>query len=638
MSPAGGWPRLSLGCGNFGGVGSAPAFFGRGASEEEAFAIMDAAHAGGIAWFDTADAYGGGTSETFIGRWRADRAVEQLLLTTKVFNPVGADPNDRGLAPARITRALEASLERLGVEQIDLYLAHDADPEIPIGATVEAFEELRARGLLGAWGLSNVDAAGIEAALAYGRPALVQNSYSLLERADEAELLPRCSADGIAYVPYGPLAGGWLTGKYARGAAYPPGSRMTMRPEPYRHFLADRVFDGLDALAADAARRGIDSATLAFAWVLSNPDVTGAVCGPARPAQLAPVIAALELALDDAEREHIGSFFSDETGSPRAPMSVRVLGEADVYRLLPVADCIEPMERVLAALARDELYNPLRFVIRPPGSRTLMGLMPAHRGGAAPLFALKTVCIAPGNAARGLDSHQGFVALFDGETGATRALFNAGAITAIRTAAVSAVATRLLARPGSTRLAILGAGIQARSHLEAMRAVLTLEHVSVWSRTPGRASLLPGVEEAASAREAVAGADVIVTATSAREPVLEHSWLAEGAHINAVGSSIPTTRELDTATMADCALYVDRRESTLNEAGDYLFAAADGAIGPDSIRGEIGELLIGAAEGRRSESELTVFKSLGLAVEDLAAAEFVLERALAQGAGVEVEL
>jgi ornithine cyclodeaminase/alanine dehydrogenase-like protein (mu-crystallin family) len=319
-------------------------------------------------------------------------------------------------------------------------------------------------------------------------------------------------------------------------------------------------------------------------------------------------------------------------------MSVCVLSEADVFRLLPVADCIGPMERALASLAREELYNPLRFVIRPPGSSTLMGLMPAYRAGTDPLYALKTVCIAPGNAARGLDSHQGFVALFDGETGATRALLNAGAITAIRTAAVSAVATRLLARPGASRLAILGAGTQARSHLEAMRAVLELERVTVWSRTPGRASLLPGVEEAASAREAVAGADVIVTATSAREPILEHGWLAEGAHVNAVGSSIPSTRELDTATMAAAALYVDRRESTLAEAGDYLFAAAEGAIGPGAIRGEIGELLIGAAEGRRSDRELTVFKSLGVAVEDLAAAEFVFERARAQGAGVEVEL
>jgi len=309
VSPPGGWPRLSLGCGNFGGIGSAPAFFGRGASEQEAFAIMDAAHAGGIVWFDTADAYGGGASETFIGRWRAARAPAGLLLTTKVFHSPHGDPGDRGLAPARLARSLEASLERLGVERVDLYLAHEPDPETPIGETVEAFEELRARGLIGAWGLSNVNAAGIGAALAYGRPALVQNSYSLLERADEAEVLPLCSAEGIAYVPYGPLAGGWLTGKYARGAAYPAGSRMTMRPEPYGRFAVEDVFDGLESLAREAARRGVESAALAFAWVLANPAVTGAVCGPSRPEQLDPVLAALALSLDAAERAELGSYF-----------------------------------------------------------------------------------------------------------------------------------------------------------------------------------------------------------------------------------------------------------------------------------------------------------------------------------------
>jgi ornithine cyclodeaminase/alanine dehydrogenase-like protein (mu-crystallin family) len=319
-------------------------------------------------------------------------------------------------------------------------------------------------------------------------------------------------------------------------------------------------------------------------------------------------------------------------------MSVRVISEHEVYRLLSVADCIAPMEEVLAALARDELYNPLRFVVRPPGVPTLMGLMPAHRAGADAVYSLKTVCIAPGNAARGLDSHQGFVALFDGETGATRGLVNAGAITAIRTAAVSAVATRLLARPGSRTLAVLGSGTQGRSHLEAMRAVLPFEHIRVWSRTPGNAAKLAGVEEVTSPEEAVRGADVVVTATSAREPILRREWLAEGAHVNAVGSSIPTTRELDTATIAEAALFVDRRESTVNEAGDYLFPLGEGAIGPEHIRAEIGELLIGSAEGRRSETELTVFKSLGLAVEDLAAAEAVLRRAEAEGAGVEVEL
>ena len=316
-------------------------------------------------------------------------------------------------------------------------------------------------------------------------------------------------------------------------------------------------------------------------------------------------------------------------------MSVRVLDEHDVRRLLPMGECIDVMAEALAALARGEVHNPLRFIVRPPGEASLLGLMPAHRGGDDPLWALKTVAIFPGNAARGLDSHQGFVALFDGETGATRALLNAGALTAIRTAAVSGVATRLLAREDSRTLAILGAGIQARAHLDAMRAVRDFDRVVVWSRTPGR---MPELEEAATAEEAVRDADVVVTATSAAEPILERSWLKTGAHVNAVGSSIPTTRELDTATMRDAALFVDRRESTVNEAGDFLFPQREGAIGPEHIRAELGELLIGAAEGRRSPEELTVFKSLGLAVEDLAAAEHVLRRAEAEGVGTLVEL
>jgi ornithine cyclodeaminase/alanine dehydrogenase-like protein (mu-crystallin family) len=319
-------------------------------------------------------------------------------------------------------------------------------------------------------------------------------------------------------------------------------------------------------------------------------------------------------------------------------MSTLVLGEHDVQRLLPMTECIAVMEEALAALAREELHNPLRFVVRPPQATTLMGLMPAYRSGEDAVYGLKTVCIAPGNSAIGLDPHQGFVALFDGETGQLRTVMHAGAITAIRTAAVSAVATKLLARPGSRTLAILGAGVQARSHLEAMRAVLPFEDVRVWSRTPGHAAELDGVREVFSVEEALRGADVVVTATAAREPIVEREWLAEGAHVNAVGSSIPTTRELDTETMAAAALFVDRRESTVNEAGDFLFAERDGAIGPEHIRAELGELLIGAAPGRSSESELTVFKSLGLAVEDLASAEHVLRRARAEGAGVEVDL
>lgn len=314
---------------------------------------------------------------------------------------------------------------------------------------------------------------------------------------------------------------------------------------------------------------------------------------------------------------------------------VRILDHEDVTRLLPMAECIDVMAGALSALARGEVHNPLRFVVRPAGEQSLLGLMPAHRGGGEKVWGLKTIAIFPGNSARGLDSHQGFVALFDGETGVPLTLMNAGAVTAIRTAAVSGVATRLLARQDARVLAILGTGIQGKSHLEAMRAVHDFDRIVVWSRTRGR---IAGVEEAATAEEAVRDADVVVTATYAAEPIVERAWLRPGTHINAVGSSIPTTRELDTATMRDAALFVDRRESTVNEAGDFLIPQQEGVIGPEHIRAELGELLIGSGAGRRDEDELTVFKSLGLAVEDLAAAEYVLQRADAENAGVVVSL
>lgn len=303
------WPQLSLGCGNFGGIGSAPAFFGKGATREEAFALLDAARAADINWLDTADAYGGGASERFIGEWLAERGPNDLLVTTKVFHSVAGDPADRGLAPDRVARCLQASLARLGLARVDLYLSHEPDPDTPIGRTIECFEQLHSRGLIGAWGLSNVDAATIREALAHGRPALVQNTFSLLERGDEDEVIPLCDEQGIAYLPYGPLAGGWLAGRYRRGVAFPVGSRMTMRPEPYAHLATDRVFDALEAFAAEAERLGTSMAALAFAWVLEHPGVSGAVCGPSRPAQLEPVLAAVDLDLDSADRERVGSLF-----------------------------------------------------------------------------------------------------------------------------------------------------------------------------------------------------------------------------------------------------------------------------------------------------------------------------------------
>jgi ornithine cyclodeaminase len=314
---------------------------------------------------------------------------------------------------------------------------------------------------------------------------------------------------------------------------------------------------------------------------------------------------------------------------------VRVLDEHDVRRLLPMTDCIDLMAEALGSLARNEAFNPLRFVTRPPDHASLMGLMPARRGGATPLWALKALTIVPGNSARGLDSHQGFVALFGGDDGEPKAIMNAGAITAVRTAAVSGLATRLLAREDATTLAILGTGTQGRSHLEAMRAVRDFDRVLVWSAS-GRS--LDGAESVATAEEAVRAADVLCTVTASAEPVVRREWLKPGVHVNAVGSSIPTARELDSQTVADAALYVDRRESTLNEAGDFLTPQREGLVGPEHIRGELGELVLGTVEGRRSDDEITLFKSLGIAVEDLAAAEHVLARAEAEDAGTVVSL
>ena len=320
-----------------------------------------------------------------------------------------------------------------------------------------------------------------------------------------------------------------------------------------------------------------------------------------------------------------------------------VLSHDDVKRLLPMEDCIELMSGVLADLARGSVWQPLRSVVRPPGEPSLIGLMPAHRSEPLPAYGLKAICIFPGNPARGLDTHQGGVLLFDGETGALRAVVDASAVTEVRTAAVSAVATRTLAREDTRELAILGSGVQARSHLEAMAKVRPFERARAWSRTADHARAFAAAAEApfpveavGGAEDAVRGADVVVTATSSPEPIVRRDWLAAGAHVNAVGASIPTARELDADTVASAALFADTRESLVNEGGDYLFAVREAGIGPEHIRAELGEVLVGSREGRRSPEELTVFKSLGLAVEDLAAAEAVYARAREHGVGAAV--
>jgi aryl-alcohol dehydrogenase-like predicted oxidoreductase len=303
--------RIILGCGNFGGIGSAPAFFGAGETECEAHAILDAAWEAGITTLDTADAYGGGRSESYIGAWLRTKGPDvrgRLVLTTKTFNPI-SEGADSGLDRARVRRQLESSLGRLGVEAVDLYLPHAMDPATPVSETIGVFEELRAEGKIRAYGGSNVDAAWLEEALRAGRPEWVQNSYSLLERGDEAGVLPTVEREGLGYTPFSPLAGGWLTGKYRRGEEPPAGSRMTLRPEPYRHLEADAVFDALEAFEERARDRATSPAALAIAWLLAHPLVTAVVIGPRRPDQLRPALDALGLDLSPPEREQIGGLF-----------------------------------------------------------------------------------------------------------------------------------------------------------------------------------------------------------------------------------------------------------------------------------------------------------------------------------------
>ena len=298
-----------------------------------------------------------------------------------------------------------------------------------------------------------------------------------------------------------------------------------------------------------------------------------------------------------------------------------ILNEHEVESLLDMDECIAAMEEALVALARGEVHNPLRSMVRTPDAPGFLGLMPAWRGGAKAGWALKEICVYPDNPKRGLDTHVGAVLLHDAETGQLKGMFNASAITAIRTAAVSAVATKLLARDDARTLTIVGTGVQGRSHLKAIPRVRQLPDVRVAGRND-------------DVEAAVRAADILVLATSSREPVIRREWLKPGVHINAVGSSVKHTREVDTATMAAASLWVDRRESTVNESGDYLLARNDGA--EVEIRGEIGELLLGK-QGRTSPDEITLFKSLGLAIEDLASAQLLHEKGLRLGVGTRVE-
>ncbi len=307
--------RIGLGCGNFGGIGSAPELFGGGESEEEAFALMDAAVKAGVNFFDTAASYGGGRSETWIGRWRSERGAP-VLVSTKVFWSVVGDAADRGLSRERIPRELDGSLSRLVTERVDMYLTHEPDPETPIEETLRALDELVRSGKVGAIGASNLDGEQLEEALetssrhGLARFEWAQNEYSLLRRGPERDVLPVCAREQLGFTPFGPLGGGWLTGKYRRGEGYPSGSRMTLRPEPYADLVHEETFLGLDRFHAAADERGVEPAALALAWVLSHPQVTAVVVGPRRPEHLESALPALDLRLSSQERDELAELFA----------------------------------------------------------------------------------------------------------------------------------------------------------------------------------------------------------------------------------------------------------------------------------------------------------------------------------------
>jgi aryl-alcohol dehydrogenase-like predicted oxidoreductase len=310
--------RLILGCGNFGGIGSSPAFFGRGTSKADAFALMDAAWEAGITTFDTADAYGGGNSETFIGEWLAhkDASVRDgITLTTKTYNPM-TQGADSGLSRDRMARQIDTSLGRLGVDQVALYLAHEFDPAFPIEQTMEGFDEIVRSGKVSSVGASNFSADQLQRSLDASqqlgivRYSWVQNSFSLLERGDAKDVLPLCQRNGLGYTPFSPLAGGWLTGKYRRGATPPAGSRMTMRPEPYAPYQADGVFNALEALEKLAAEQGTSMAAMSLAWLLAQPGITAIVIGPNRVEQMTPALEAMQLTILPDLLAHLSELFS----------------------------------------------------------------------------------------------------------------------------------------------------------------------------------------------------------------------------------------------------------------------------------------------------------------------------------------
>lgn len=318
-----------------------------------------------------------------------------------------------------------------------------------------------------------------------------------------------------------------------------------------------------------------------------------------------------------------------------------LLSETDVRAVLPMDALIDAMETALNAFSAGGVRQPLRSVVEVGQGHAFFGSMPAYVERPAAL-GTKLVTVYHSNLDRGLPSHLATIVLLDPETGGLQAILDGRYITEARTAAVSAVSTKYLARPDARVLGIIGSGVQARSHLEALLRVRSFERIQIWSRDPKHvaafiddtapqiaAQLVP----ASSARDAVQGADVIALVSAAREPVVRREWIAEGTHLCAVGACRPDQREMDTALVRDARVYVDSVAGALAEAGDLVIPIREGAIDASHIVAEVGNVVGGRAKGRRSATEITVFKSLGMAVEDVAAARLAWERASERGLG-----
>jgi ornithine cyclodeaminase len=326
-------------------------------------------------------------------------------------------------------------------------------------------------------------------------------------------------------------------------------------------------------------------------------------------------------------------------------MKVLFINEPGVHELLTMEACIPLMRDALISLSNGDAVQPLRTKIRLPDGSGVLGMMPGYLG-EQKSFGLKVVTVMPGNHGTPYDSHQGVVMLFGVKYGEPLAILDATAITAIRTAAASAAATDALANPDAGDLALIGSGAQGRTHLAAMQSVRSLRRVRLWSRTQANAERFAreegerrglAIEVAATAEDAMRDADIICTTTASREPILLGEWLAPGAHVNAVGACFSTSRELDTEAVRRARFFTDSRESCVNEAGDFLIAQNEGAIDDAHLLGELGDVFVGKIPGRVSRDDITIFESLGIAIEDLAAAHFIHRRAVDTGAGTWLE-